>query len=185
MALVTASRNQLDRLLDEIDVDRGFATLLDVCAARGVPVHIVSDGFDYCIQRVLRRPDLNLVVRLNSSQIVSSSLRPDGRRWRATFEHPLEPCAHGCATCKPMAMERLNAVGAFTVFVGDGLSDRYAATCADVVFANDKLAAYCERASIPYVPFDMLEAVADGIERFLGAGPPLPRSISGKAFPPV
>jgi len=35
------------------------------------------------------------------------------------------------------------------------------------------------------VPFDMLEAVADGIERLLGAGPPLPRSISGKAFPLV
>src|SRR5476651_2383699 len=43
MALVAATRDQVDRLLDDIDVDPGFALLLDACAARAVPVHIVSD----------------------------------------------------------------------------------------------------------------------------------------------
>jgi 2-hydroxy-3-keto-5-methylthiopentenyl-1-phosphate phosphatase len=150
-----------------------------------VPVHIVSDGFDYCIGRILGRPDLNLLARLTDSHIVSSSLRLDGGRWRATFAHPPEPCAHGCATCKPTAMERLNAAGAVTVFVGDGLSDRYAATCANVVFAKDKLAAFCKNASIPCTPYDTLATVAEGIERLLGAGLRLPRSLSGKAFPAV
>jgi len=185
MALVTASRNQLDRLLDEIDVDRGFATLLDVCAARGVPVHIVSDGFDYCIDRILGRPDLNLLARLTDSCIVSSRLRPEGSRWRATFAHPPEPCAHGCATCKPAAMERLQAAGAVSVFVGDGLSDRYAAMAANVVFAKDKLAAFCDNASIPYMPYGTLAAVAEGIDRLPGAGLRLPRSLSRKVMPSV
>jgi 2-hydroxy-3-keto-5-methylthiopentenyl-1-phosphate phosphatase len=185
MALVTATQEQVDSLLDEIGVDPGFAMLLDVCAARATPVHIVSDGFDYCIGRILWRPDLNLLARLTDSHIVSSSLRPDGGRWRATFAHPPEPCAHGCATCKPAAIERLNAAGAVTVFVGDGISDRYAARCANVVFAKGKLAAHCENASIPYAPYDTLAAVADGIERLLGAGLPLPRSLSGKVFPAV
>jgi 2-hydroxy-3-keto-5-methylthiopentenyl-1-phosphate phosphatase len=185
MALVTATRDEVNRLLDEIGVDPDFTMLLDACAARAVPVHIVSDGFDYCIERILGRQDLNLVSRLTDLPIVSSTLQPDGRRWLATFRHPLEPCAHGCATCKPAAMERLNATDALTVFVGDGLSDRYAATSADVVFAKDKLATYCERASIPYAPFGTLAAVADGIDQLLGAGRLLPRSLSGKAFPAV
>jgi len=185
MALVTAAREQIDRLLDEIDVDPGFATLLDVCAAGQVPVHILSDGFDYCIRRILGRPDRNLIARLAGLEIVSSSLQPAAGRWRATFAHPPEPCAHGCATCKPAAMERLNAAGAVSVFVGDGMSDRYAASYADVVFAKDKLAAYCEGASIPYTPYDTLAAVAGGIERLLKAGPLLPRSLSGKVFPAV
>ena len=181
MALVTASRDQVDRLLDEIGVDPGFATLLDVCAAYGVPIHVISDGFDYCIGRILGRPDLNLLARLTDSHIVSSSLEPNGVRWRATFPHPPHPCAHGCGTCKAAAMERLNGVGAVMVFVGDGISDRYAAACADIVFATGKLAAYCESASIPYVPYDTLAAVAIGVGRLLGAGLPLPRSLPGKA----
>ena len=60
-------------------------------------------------------------------------------------------------------MKRLNAAGAVTVFVGDGMSDRYAATCANVVFAKDKLAAFCDKASIPYTPYDTLAAVAEGM----------------------
>src|SRR5437867_9441280 len=85
MALVTATREQVDRLLDEIGVDPGLAGLLDACAARAVPVHIVSDGFDYCIERILRRPELRLHARLADAHIVSSRLRPDGGRWRAAF----------------------------------------------------------------------------------------------------
>jgi 2-hydroxy-3-keto-5-methylthiopentenyl-1-phosphate phosphatase len=82
-------------------------------------------------------------------------------------------------------MERLNSAGAVTVFVGDGMSDRYAAACANVVFAKDKLAAFCDNASIPYTPYDTLAVVAEGIERWLGAGAPPPRSLSRKVFPVV
>jgi 2-hydroxy-3-keto-5-methylthiopentenyl-1-phosphate phosphatase len=181
MALVSATRDQVDQLLDEIGVDPGFAMLLETCAARAVPVHIVSDGFDYCIDRILGRPDLNMLAALTDSLIVSSRLRPDGRRWSATFEHPPRPCAHGCATCKPAAMDRLTVAGAVTVFVGDGMADQYAAARADVVFAKDKLAAFCDASSILYSPYDTLAAVAKGIDRLPGIGPPPRPSFSGKA----
>ena len=181
MALVTATRDEVDHLLDEIGVEPGFLGLLDVCAARTLRVHIVSDGFDYCIRRILGRGDLNLLGRLTGSHIVSSVLRPEGeRRWRATFASPREPCVHGCATCKPAAMERLAAPGALTVFVGDGISDQYAAAAADIVFAKDKLAAFCENAAIPYEPYQTLAGVANGIERLRGAVLTRPRALSGK-----
>jgi 2-hydroxy-3-keto-5-methylthiopentenyl-1-phosphate phosphatase len=185
MGLVTASREQVDQLLDGIGVDPGFSMLLDVCAARAVPVHILSDGFDYCIRRILGHPDRNFSARLIGSHIVSSTVQPADGGWRAGFPHPLEPCAHGCATCKPLAMARLNRADAVSVFVGDGMSDRYAAACADVVFAKNKLAAYCDGASIACERYDTLATVATGIDRLLGAGQPLPRSLSGKVFPAV
>ena len=183
LALVSATRDEVDRVLDEIRVDPGLVMLLDACAARAAPVHIISDGFDYCIRRILGRPDQSLRARLKGSQFVSSSLHPEGGRWRATFSHPPKACAHGCATCKPMAMERLNPDCAITVFAGDGISDRYAAMCADVVFAKDKLAAFCEKASIPFAPYDTLATVASDIERLLEAG--LPLHPLGKVFPAV
>jgi 2-hydroxy-3-keto-5-methylthiopentenyl-1-phosphate phosphatase len=182
IALVTASSAQVNHLLDGIEVDRGLANLLEVCAAERAPVHILSDGFDYCIERILGRPDQNLLAQLTGARIVSSSLRPDGVRWRASFQHPLEPCAHGCATCKPAAMKRLNPTGALTMFVGDGFSDRHAAKGADVVFAKGRLASFCEEASIPYLPFGTLSAVAMDIKRLLAAGLPLPSS-RGKVSP--
>jgi len=79
-------------------------------------------------------------------------------------------------------MDLLNPGRVLTIFVGDGFSDRHAAGGADVVFAKDKLAAFCEQASIPYSPFDTLGAVATGIEHLLGA---VSRStaLPGKASP--
>jgi 2-hydroxy-3-keto-5-methylthiopentenyl-1-phosphate phosphatase len=180
MDLVTATRDQVDQLLDGIDIDPGFRSLLDGCAAKSLPVHIISDGFDYCIERILGRPGHRALG--SSSQIVSSRLRTDGLRWRAEFPHPLEPCTHHCATCKPAAMASLNPHDVLTVFVGDGFSDRHAAACADVVFAKDKLAAFCEQVSIPYVPFDTLGAVMTGIEHLLGAVSHN-RTLPGKVSP--
>jgi 2,3-diketo-5-methylthio-1-phosphopentane phosphatase len=177
IALVTARQEQVNALLDGIDVDPSFGSLLDMCAEEMVPVHIISDGFDYCIERILGRPDRNLRERLTGSHLVSSSLHSDDVRWRASFLHPQEPCAHGCATCKPAAMERLNPGGALTIFVGDGFSDRHAAKNADIVFAKDKLASFCEKASIPYAPFETLSAVATNIKRLVHADLPRPSQL--------
>src|SRR5256885_11674257 len=55
MALVRATKRQLDALLDEIGIDEGFARVLETCAAHNVPAHIISDGLDYCIHRILSR----------------------------------------------------------------------------------------------------------------------------------
>jgi 2,3-diketo-5-methylthio-1-phosphopentane phosphatase len=172
MALVSASAAQVDRLLETIDVDPGFARLLDAARTSNMPVHIVSDGFDYCIRRILGRPDRNLLTRIDASHIISSSLEPEARegRWRATFRHPPEPCAHGCATCKLSAMRRLTPAGSVAVFAGDGMSDRYAASGADIVFAKDKLAAFCEKASIAFTPFETLGTLAESVERLLRGG---------------
>ena len=92
MGLVRASRGQLDTLLDEIEIDEGLIPLLEMCAAHNIPAHIISDGFDYCIGRILGRPDAparggvegNLLARLNGSHVVSSRLRPDG--WQVSAQ---------------------------------------------------------------------------------------------------
>jgi 2-hydroxy-3-keto-5-methylthiopentenyl-1-phosphate phosphatase len=184
IALVRARQAQVNDLLDGIEVDPGLGSLLDVCATVRAPVHIISDGFDLCIERILTRPDRHFRAQLAGSHIVSSRLRVEGVRWHADFPHPPEPCPHGCATCKPAAMERLNPDGALTVFVGDGFSDRHAARAADVVFAKGKLAAFCEEAAILYAPFDTLSTVAMDIKRLLQGG--LPRSPQdGKVSPAI
>jgi 2,3-diketo-5-methylthio-1-phosphopentane phosphatase len=170
MALVDATPDELDALLDSIDVDEGFALLLDTCAARGVAVHVISDGFDYCIRRILARRELELAARLEGVRMFSSHLEPDGRRWRTDFPHSGTKCEHGCATCKPLVMSHMNRAGAPAVFVGDGLSDRYAAGVADLVFAKGSLAAYCREQGIAHISYEGLGEVAAYLDEALRAG---------------
>jgi 2-hydroxy-3-keto-5-methylthiopentenyl-1-phosphate phosphatase len=175
VALVTASKAEIDSLLDDIEVDAGFVPLLETCSAHRVPVHIVSDGFDYCIGRILSRPDI--APHVLGIEVISSHLGFDGRSWNVGFTS-FASCVHGCGTCKPSAMERLNRTDGPTIFVGDGLSDKHAASCAGLVFAKDALARYCDEQAIPYCPYDNLAAIARRLDSLLSARTPRERMSS-------
>jgi 2-hydroxy-3-keto-5-methylthiopentenyl-1-phosphate phosphatase len=64
-------------------------------------------------------------------------------------------------------MRLLNKTNAPVIFVGDGLSDRYAVESADLVFAKDGLASYCTDHSIEHIPFQNLRDVATHLDRWL------------------
>jgi 2-hydroxy-3-keto-5-methylthiopentenyl-1-phosphate phosphatase len=78
-------------------------------------------------------------------------------------------------------MALLKKSGAPAIFIGDGLSDRYAATAADLVFARDTLADYCEKRAIAYTPYDHLATIARRLEERLRSSKTGQRAVSGKA----
>lgn len=170
MELVRTTPEDLNSLLDSVELDEGFTELLRVCAAHRIPAHIVSDGFDYCIRRILQRAMnkfRHAVLRIPWAEmrICASHLESqDGEAWRISFPFFPQVCPHGCATCKPAAMRLLNTTDAPTIFVGDGLSDRYAAASADLLFAKKSLAAYCCEQRIPHVPYENLAGVASYLD---------------------
>jgi len=168
MALVRASRAQLEALVDTIEVDEGFAALLEACARRRLRVNVASDGFDHFIRRILERPRLGLSRLLRGVRIHASHLEFDSRgEMRLDFPYFRETCEHGCATCKPAVLELLNPERAPSIFVGDGLSDRYAAACADLVFAKNSLAEYCREHEIEHVAYERLREVAARLDSVL------------------
>jgi 2-hydroxy-3-keto-5-methylthiopentenyl-1-phosphate phosphatase len=169
MTLVRARPQELDALLEGIEVDEGFAALLDICARHHVATHIISDGFDYCIERVLGRPALPLRSYLPRVRVFASHLEPDGHTWHVEFPYFQRLCSHRCATCKPAVMDWLNPDGASTIFVGDGLSDRYAATNANLVFGKN-LGSYCREHGITYVGYTDLGEIAPQLEELLRSG---------------
>ena len=165
MALVRASRAEIDTLLDDVQVDEGLVPLLEACTRHRLAVHIVSDGFDCFIHRILARLSPEARQLLDGVRVCASHLEPlAGGRWRTAFPFFRRPCAHGCATCKPAVMRALNPSGAPALFVGDGLSDRYASVDAAVVFAKDKLARFCSEHGIAYVHYESLADVGAFID---------------------
>ncbi|HEV7844243.1 MAG TPA: HAD-IB family phosphatase [Pyrinomonadaceae bacterium] len=169
MALVRATKEQLDALLDEIELDEDFGSLLEMCSRHSVPVHIISDGFDYCIHRILSRAGNGLSSLMHSIRVCASRLVPERHYWRTEFPYFYQACAHGCATCKPAVMRLLNRTNAPAIFVGDGLSDRYAVESADIVFAKAGLAEYCLARSIEHVTYKNLGDVAAHVESLLAS----------------
>src|SRR5882672_11361218 len=167
MSLVRATRKQLDALLDQIEIDEGLVTLLEMCATHDIPAHIVSDGFDYCIRRILFGASKRVAALLRGRRVCAGHLESRGHVWWTEFPFFRQTCGHGCATCKPSVMRLLNRTNAPAIFVGDGLSDRYAVDSADLVFAKDSLATYCNENGIDHASFRNLNDVAAHLDRWV------------------
>src|SRR5205085_393273 len=76
MALVLAPRADLDARLATIEIDPGFVPLLEACDAAAIRAHIVSDGFDYCIARILAQVPDRYQTLLDGVTVCASHLEP-------------------------------------------------------------------------------------------------------------
>ena len=162
VALIRASRDEIDGLLDEIRLDNGFYELLKHARRHNIKTQIISDGFDYCIERLLSR-----IKAHQRPSFFSSHLEFQDGKWQTDFPHSSDLCEHRCATCKPLLMMKLNPKELPTIFVGDGLSDRYAARAADLVFAKNGLAKYCSAEQIDFLPYGDLYDVAHSLSKLM------------------
>jgi len=167
IALVDASPEELHALIDAVPIDPGFASFYRFTRQHAIPLYVLSEGFDYWIERILKRAGVNGPLQ-NGTHMFASALRLEGRRLIPSFPHSVRPCEHGCATCKAALLRRLGEGKRPVIFVGDGLSDRFAVDEADVVLAKRQLLAYCQehgKACRPYSTFAEVEqAIAELIE---------------------
>jgi 2,3-diketo-5-methylthio-1-phosphopentane phosphatase len=138
-------------------IDPGFDLLREECRRRGIDVSVVSDGLDFYIAPFLDKHGAKVGFRSNRLE-VSGDLR------HLTFPFFNDSCGK-CGNCKSSHVEQAKREGKFVIYVGDGLSDRCAASNADMVFAKGDLKEYCESSGIPYHAFEDLSQVAGRIKR--------------------
>lgn len=157
-ALVRVSTEQLDALIDAIPLDPDFPEFFRFVRDQQLPFYIVSDSFDYVIRRVLKRLGANGELE-NGRHLFSTGLQMDQGKLQVSFAHSKEGCEHGCATCKPSVIRNVRDEYRPVIFVGDGLSDRFAVEEADMVFAKHELLAYCRQHNLPCRPFQTFSDV--------------------------
>jgi 2-hydroxy-3-keto-5-methylthiopentenyl-1-phosphate phosphatase len=126
--------------------DETFPAFVERARAVGADLEVVSDGYGFHVGHNLARigvPD----VPIMTARLTWSEAGP-------TLEFPAgDPACHVCGTCKRRRVLAHQARGRHVAFVGDGMSDRYAAAYADTVFAKDRLVDVCTAAGIPFVPW--------------------------------
>jgi len=142
-------------------IDPGFGMLLEESRKHGVDVIVVSDGLDFYIQPFFEEHGFEVKVFSNQLEV------SDGKTI-LRFPHYNEACGK-CANCKSSHVEAEKQKGKRIIYVGDGLSDKCAASRADVVFAKGDLRCYCLANGIAFEAFENLSDVADRIRSGLAS----------------
>ena len=63
IALVDTSAEELHALIDAVPIDPSFTAFYRFTRKRGIPLYVLSEGFDYVIVRILKRAGVNGPVR--------------------------------------------------------------------------------------------------------------------------
>ncbi|MEP6939044.1 MAG: MtnX-like HAD-IB family phosphatase [Rudaea sp.] len=170
VGLMEMDRAELDRHLDEREIDPAFAAFVRTAQAQGMHVEVLSDGLDYAIRSILAR---NMLDHL---PVTANRLEPVGANgWRLAFPNASASCLAASGTCKCARATRFQDASSPSrrrrvLMIGDGASDFCVAGAADFVFAKDKLIDYCRANSIPHAP----------IAGFADALALLPALVSGR-----
>ncbi len=140
------NKNELDSFIDEIKIDPGFKDFISFCKKNELVHFILSDGFDYYIERILKRENLDdIKYYSNKLQIINNKLIPSFPHHDIDFP--------SSANCKRNHIINNSGDEEFTVFIGDGNSDKYTVHYCDFIFAKEDLLKYCEKERISYFPF--------------------------------
>jgi 2-hydroxy-3-keto-5-methylthiopentenyl-1-phosphate phosphatase len=157
-ALLTATREEMVAFaVEHCPIDPTFAPFVAWAAERDLPLTLVSDGFAFYIRPILE------AAGVAGLDVVTNEMRFDGDAPRLTHPNAHPECV-GCGTCKMLSTTGFRDAHGPVAFVGEGLSDRYGALYADVVFAKDVLVDLCERDGVPYLPWETFDDVRAALE---------------------
>jgi 2,3-diketo-5-methylthio-1-phosphopentane phosphatase len=156
----------LESFLRTIELDPGARDLMAWCEQKQVPFRVLSDGFDYNLNRLQVLHGVRFHYNANR-------LRYEDGRWRIEGAYPNPGCDCGTGTCKRGRIQEFvrEHPGVVTVHIGNGrVSDTCGALAADVAFAKDSLAQELARRGVAYEAFDTLHDVVPRLQRLLDEG---------------
>ena len=139
---------EAEAFLREQQISPGFDRFVEFCRAGGIEFHIVSDGLDYYVERIL---SLNGIdgVSVFANRFSLTDTEDGSAAITVSFPFATAECDR-CACCKRNII--LTRAGDDDVigYIGEGFSDRCAVQYADIVFAKDELQTYCQQDNISY-----------------------------------
>lgn len=147
-SLVRAAKDEIDNLLDSQEIETSFINFVNELYKNNIELIIISDGFDYYINKVLEKHNLE-----NIKYYANRLIFYDNNRVRPEFPY-YDPKCPKCANCKGLQIERLKSDSEISVYIGDGYSDRCAISYADVIFAKRDFFNYCSKNNILCYNFD-------------------------------
>lgn len=149
-ATVDSSREEMERALDELEIDEGFPRFLEFCRQRGYHLAVVSDGLEWYITYILDRHGIH------GLPIYANQIRFENGDFQFAFPwfHEQSPMR---GVSKPRIVHSYHAQGKRIAYIGDGHSDMDVIHETELVYARGWLADYCAEHDIPAVLFDTFD----------------------------
>lgn len=151
-------------------LDPTFPAFVEAAQRWGADIEVVSDGLGWYVSSSLRRLGVGeLPVATAESTFGTGTGHP-------AISFPAgHPACFVCGTCKRERVREHHRRGNVVVFIGDGMSDRYGAAHAEVIFAKRRLARLCDEEGWPYAPWTTFAEITRWTEEAFASGK-LPRS---------
>ncbi len=142
------NKNEWDDFINNVEIEPDFHSFVEHCSEHNFDLFILSDGFDYYIKKILNREKLSHIKFFSNNLSITSDgfLVP-------SFPHFNEGCRNS-ANCKQTHIIDNSSESDFTVFIGDGNSDKDPIKYVDFIFAKAELLKYCEKERITYFSFN-------------------------------
>jgi len=139
-------QNILDEFISTFKIEYDFNEFINFCTEKNFEVFVLSDGFDYYLEKLFEKENLShLKHYANNLEITDGKLIP--------FFPFYDPGFLSSANCKRNHILNNSSDKDYTVFIGDGNSDKDAVHFADFIFAKNDLLKYCESERITFFPF--------------------------------
>lgn len=155
------SKSELDVFIESLEIDNSFHSFVRFCNERDIDLIVLSDGFDYYIDRIFDREDLTqLIYFANTLEIdENGKLKPGYPYYNPDF-----PTS---ANCKRDHIINNSSDDDYTFYIGDGNSDKESAQYCDYIFAKNGLLKFCEKERISFSPFKNFTDVIKKMETLI------------------
>lgn len=139
---------EYEKFLETIELDEAFHEFVKLCAEYDLDYMIVSDGFDFYIDRILERENLGHIKRSTNKLALD-----ENGKLIPSFPHSDEECPR-CANCKRNQVIINSSDEDYTLYIGDGWSDTCPVQHCDYILAKGSLLKFCEKNRISYFPYN-------------------------------
>lgn len=154
------NENDLISFIDKMNIDPTFRPFVNFCEENKIDLFVLSDGFDYYIKRILDREGLSyLKYFANKLKIEREKLIPEYPYFNPDYPVSANP--------KQFHIINNSSDDDYTIYIGDGNSDKEAAQYCDYIFAKNSLLKFCERERISYWPFNNFNDIIIRIKELL------------------
>ncbi|MCX5707148.1 MAG: MtnX-like HAD-IB family phosphatase [Candidatus Omnitrophica bacterium] len=155
---LSITRKSLDQYLAHIKLDPYFKKIIKFLTTSKIKVIILSDNFDYILQRILNYHAIkNLRVYSNKLHFAKDGLVP-------RFPYRSKKC-QVCAHCKTKNLLANVQPDSIIIYIGDGRSDICPSQYADIVFAKADLLKHFQEKKLICLAYEGLKDVYDYFKR--------------------
>jgi len=149
--------NELIDFINTMEIDKSFVSFAEFCNDNNLEMYVLSDGFDFYIDKVFEKNRIDRIKYYSNKLIVDTE-------GRLSAEYPsFDTDSPTSANCKKNHIINHSSDEDYTIYIGDGNSDKDAAQYCDFIFAKKDLARFCSMERISFYPFNNFDDVKNKI----------------------